>query len=341
MLIKRLSDAYDTIDISSAQVYCGLHTIKLSIRIPWKPKNWGNLERYYQVLVQPDGSVLIRGKLKHKLWPVRRKLRLAYNRDSWLVIIAEPEGEFPDECTDLLPFYHWHDYIEGLITEFDEVFDYGRLDLHRARLSRFDFSVDIVCKQYSELRKSLGALPVQTRLMNNVTYSAHSVKYATKTSKEKPIPAKSLSVYERQTKSGGYDVMRLKFRNQKSEIVDTALGFRNGRSAMALDLSDRDRVTEYARKTFHKYGIYVGSTIMPLRVAQLQVENDSVRSGLMHYHEWSPCKQRYYINRARDIEHIAVGSFEYDASVVTGLYKSIWSAFNRALGDQHSNGATS
>jgi len=314
---------WNRVDLLDCYMFCGIHTLKVSISIAKYKLFWGNKKKY-RFRDPETGTYLTR--IEYKRWNITPNLRLIYNRGGYLLLEFEPLGDFPDESTGLLPF---NQFIEAWSSIKDVVSEAVRVpDLFKhseIRLSHLDYAFDIKFNDPNLIVKSLRNLPVDRRLSEKIKFIEEKgyLQFRTENS------SKALCIYNREEKPRGHHILRLEFRYRNRRLLDSAFGFGKGRFARPEDLTDYSRVSKFALDSFYRYGIFPLVDYVPLRVAEEMVCNKFVMRSLKTYNDWSKGDRfRYHVGRLRDNEKLVVGSTELKrVAMVSNLYEGLWEAF--------------
>lgn len=329
------------IDINGLQCYCGLHTIKITVQVPPMDIVWPAVKRrkrssatspnnhkYYWKSVRIPQTHIQRESDNRKT----KYVHLKYNKNGYLILTFEPDGDFPYDGTDLLPLHQWRRVWKEISeTVANELHCPHLFSKYKARLTQFDFAFDIVYRDPSRLVRSLNYLPERRSLCR---YRS-AFRYSKKTTTKGGQGGREACFYDRSKKKGWeeYGVARFEFRNRKIENVRSALGVSRGYTPNPTHLSNRKRMEKYVVRLFKNYGIYENVHIVSLKSALTVAANPSVCASLANYRKWLGLgKYSYYSRRLRDIEGLVIGTkLVRGVSNVAGLYESFMAAFQESI----------
>jgi len=340
---KKLRPEGEWFDARKAPCYCGLHTIRVVVRVPKNALTWKKIDRRGILKTTESGGIVVHIR---SFWarqdveqvrtagPKRKQkkyIRLSYNRGGYLVLRFEPDGNFPFAGTDLLPLGEWAavwSQIAKIVAE--EVNCPDLFDSYPVLLSRFDLAFDIVNDDPTRLVHSLSHLPEDRRVARIKSITEWCVKSSSKQKRA----AREISKYDREKKSGGFPITRIEFRCRKPDTVRRALGFKVKESTHPLNLAEQNRLTKYVDKMLETYGIYPGAYVVPLRVAVNTVPNPWISAALEKFDQWVALKRfRYYSKQLRDKEGLAIGTTQVrNVYNVAGLHEAMIAAFRRSWG---------
>lgn len=351
----------DEVVVNPQQVYCGIHTVRLSVSVKKSEIRWPEEE---QVVYDPlNGSIEVQTSSRdecglqgkplvfkkidyHMAWGSHHipqllidsnghairgsNIRLEYNRANVVLVEFEPLGHFQHPATDLLPFPQFPEAlarVEAAVAAHlccPTMFN----DRKRLVLNRIDIAWDYLFYDPSLLLRSLHGLEAYRRNNRDPRYhEGMNCKCRTESGE------KEFDMYVRSDKAHGYSVLRFEYRLQSREAVRNNLRVPGSRRSLTTDdMVDEDRLSRRILGMLKQYNYHPQTRIVPLAVAERIVQGEALSRAFQDYPLWVDLGA--YSRHARDLRQkygIAIGTMDSTGVVaVRGLYEALVEGLSRA-----------